>query len=378
METGSKSGGTMVTVLKSGSGVICNSSNSCRVSMVETTTDVTVDDDDMDGINLNRQSWNGICFDEGSSASVDDDISLTRGQSPNPDSHMSQISMNRSSGARGSRNNLQVPSENYGGGTRSSGSHRSKGFLGFCETLFEEECDLIKSCGALSTVLGLRRSFSTSDIISPVINSELDLILRSSTSEMMLGTIGLSSSLEAAVASGRNDILTTATHGRLDYTSRSCSTWVAVGDMASTSQLPSPQGQPASTQLSSEAPTISATELIRSVNKKVRQTYIKRRLLTTYKALEREAQSELQMNSMLGANKVSKSQISREILKLLKKDFDPQGQQLELVKAVKSITLTVIDVEREKGKPLTKYERNMMIFNWLHSLDESTPYDKLN
>lgn len=33
--------------------------------------------------------------------------------------------------------------------------------------------------------------------------------------------------------------------------------------------------------------------------------------------------------------------------------------------------LTINDVERERGKPLTKYERNMMIFNWLHTLDEA-------
>lgn len=34
--------------------------------------------------------------------------------------------------------------------------------------------------------------------------------------------------------------------------------------------------------------------------------------------------------------------------------------------------LTVSDVERERGKQLTKYERNMMIFNWLHNLDDKT------
>lgn len=33
--------------------------------------------------------------------------------------------------------------------------------------------------------------------------------------------------------------------------------------------------------------------------------------------------------------------------------------------------LTARDVERDRGKPLTKYERNMMIFNWLHNLDDN-------
>lgn len=33
--------------------------------------------------------------------------------------------------------------------------------------------------------------------------------------------------------------------------------------------------------------------------------------------------------------------------------------------------LTVKDVERERGKQLSKYDRNMMIFNWLHTLDDT-------
>lgn len=32
--------------------------------------------------------------------------------------------------------------------------------------------------------------------------------------------------------------------------------------------------------------------------------------------------------------------------------------------------LTIQDIEKERGKPLSKYDRNMMIFNWLHTLDE--------
>ena len=37
-------------------------------------------------------------------------------------------------------------------------------------------------------------------------------------------------------------------------------------------------------------------------------------------------------------------------------------------------SLTARDIERDRGRPLTKYERNMMIFNWLQTLEES-PYD---
>lgn len=40
-------------------------------------------------------------------------------------------------------------------------------------------------------------------------------------------------------------------------------------------------------------------------------------------------------------------------------------------RAGKNLPLTIRDVERERGKPLSKYERNMMIFNWLHTLDDT-------
>ncbi|XP_077558169.1 uncharacterized protein LOC144173767 isoform X2 [Haemaphysalis longicornis] len=105
--------------------------------------------------------------------------------------------------------------------------------------------------------------------------------------------------------------------------SRSCSTWVAVGDI---SQLPSPQA--------SEAPAaaLTAADLVRSVSKKVRQMYVRRRLLSTYRALERVS------------------------------DVSRRG-------AKRSLSLTVREVQRDRGKPLTKYERNMMIFDWLQNLD---------
>ena len=35
--------------------------------------------------------------------------------------------------------------------------------------------------------------------------------------------------------------------------------------------------------------------------------------------------------------------------------------------------LTAKDIERDSGKPLTKYERNMMIFTWLQTLQEAAP-----
>ena len=29
------------------------------------------------------------------------------------------------------------------------------------------------------------------------------------------------------------------------------------------------------------------------------------------------------------------------------------------------------DIERDRGKPLSKFDRNVMIFDWLHTLDEN-------
>ena len=36
----------------------------------------------------------------------------------------------------------------------------------------------------------------------------------------------------------------------------------------------------------------------------------------------------------------------------------------------KSGTVTSKEIAQNRGKPLSKYERNIVIFNWLHTLDE--------
>ncbi|KAF4517004.1 hypothetical protein B566_EDAN009677 [Ephemera danica] len=43
----------------------------------------------------------------------------------------------------------------------------------------------------------------------------------------------------------------------------------------------------------------------------------------------------------------------------------------EVRRKSKNLPLTIRDVEKEKGKPLSKYERNIMIFNWLHTLEDT-------
>lgn len=125
----------------------------------------------------------------------------------------------------------------------------------------------------------------------------------------------------------------------------------------------------------------------------VRQNYIRRRLLTTYRAIERLSQSEfnldrLEINPSTAAasvpsetSEVINSQIHLTVPGAPAAPKTPiacpsdatSAAVLRVVKqrAGKNLPLTIRDVERERGKPLSKYERNMMIFNWLHTLDDS-------
>ncbi|XP_015117122.1 uncharacterized protein LOC107041195 [Diachasma alloeum] len=229
---------------------------------------------------------------------------------------------------------------------------------------FEEENELIRSCGALSSALGLQKSFSTTDVFqlsSP--EAACSQGLRSAVSALALDS------------AHRNGLL--LEQARLDHASRSCSTWVAVGDVASTSQLPSPHGGTAQQHLSTPHPQsipFTAADLVRSVNKKVRQNYIRRRLLTTYRALERLSQSEFNLDRLEAAASAAQATPGATLVVPGTASALP-GSTIPLRKP-RDHPLTVNDVERERGKQLTKYERNMMIFNWLHNLDDTQCEEK--
>ncbi len=45
--------------------------------------------------------------------------------------------------------------------------------------------------------------------------------------------------------------------------------------------------------------------------------------------------------------------------------------------ASKNNTLSSKEIERDRGKPLSKFDRNVMIFDWLHTLDETATMDSL-
>ncbi|XP_055679321.1 uncharacterized protein LOC129787623 [Lutzomyia longipalpis] len=255
---------------------------------------------------------------------------------------------------------------------------------------FEEGNDLIRSCAALSTALGMQKSFSTSDI------AQLPLPEESHTNHLQNTYATSELALNSLQRCGY--ILD---HPRLEHTSRSCSTWVAVGELASTSQLPSPHGGHTNTLPSLMAntpppPAFTAADLIRSVNKKVRQNYIRRRLLTTYRALERLSQSEFNLDRLEAVAAAATVYAGPGPTELVVPKLRPQPQcptvtivddesqtvnQLACPQLKRKINInlnrniTMYDIERDRGKPLSKYERNMMIFNWLHSLDETTVGD---
>ncbi|XP_050559729.1 uncharacterized protein LOC118278383 [Spodoptera frugiperda] len=198
--------------------------------------------------------------------------------------------------------------------------------------LAADQCrELLAGCAALCAQLGLRRSFSAADVAS----REPCLPLRSATSE-----VGLSAALEALTMSAA---------------SRSCSTWVAVGG----SQLPSPQ----------RSQLVQPQRCLLSDNKKVRQSYIKRRLLTTYRALERMSQSDFNLDRLEAAAALAAGGAGGVSLPV------PTQRHTRIVHPeAAALALTAADLERERGRPLSKYERNMMIFNWLHTLDEPAPF----
>lgn len=258
---------------------------------------------------------------------------------------------------------------------------------------FEESNDLIRSCAALSATLGIQKSFSTSDISQlPGPDGQISIQPAHGMSELALNSLQRCGYM--------------LDNPRLEHASRSCSTWVAVGELASTSQLPSPHGGPATNAAgiplsnSVPPPAFTAADLIRSVNKKVRQNYIRRRLLTTYRAIERLSQSEFNLDrleaeasaaaELLGPGPTElivprgtsgttvsdgcNQQVSAK-LKAAKITVEAASIKNNLTSGIAQ-NITIDDIEKERGKPLSKYDRNMMIFNWLHSLDEEAPEDE--
>lgn len=175
--------------------------------------------------------------------------------------------------------------------------------------------------------------------------------------------------------------------------SRSCSTWVAVGelDTSYTSQLPSPHGYcTSSLTMTSSQQQLSASNFFiqingipqpsYSVNKNVRETYMRNRLLTTHRAIERLSQSEFNLDQLatLATATITVSEGSSgpvDTVQLIipeQAQLDPDNRNKLFGATSISRNLTIQDIEKERGRPLTKYHRNYLIFDWLYSLDQTT------
>jgi len=113
---------------------------------------------------------------------------------------------------------------------------------------FEEESELLRTCAQLSAALGLRRSFSASELSEAEGTAAGSLKPRNAVSELVL-------------CCQRHLEMANASNARLQNVSRSCSTWVAIGEPHS--NLPSPH--------SHGAQPFTPADLVRSVNKRVRR-----------------------------------------------------------------------------------------------------------
>ena len=159
-------------------------------------------------------------------------------------------------------------------------------------------------------------------------------------------------------------------------------------------------------------PNFTPADLVRSVNKRIRQSYLRKRLLTSYKALERMSLSGLNIENLQdlieetgklspefsqivqlrpdvvsGEIKLSTSPLPnnkiRHGLENYKSSNDSSQTTLSSVVSDCTVikqrrdtnTISPREIERDKGKPLSKYERNVMIFDWLHTLDENATID---
>lgn len=99
-------------------------------------------------------------------------------------------------------------------------------------------------------------------------------------------------------------------------------------------------------------------------------------MLTTYRALERLSQSEFNLDQLEAAATAAQTSHGATLLVPGTTAAGVHGAPL-IGRKERNHALTVRDVERERGNQLSKYERNMMIFNWLHTLDDSAVVDSV-
>lgn len=116
--------------------------------------------------------------------------------------------------------------------------------------------------------------------------------------------------------------------------------------------------------------SFTPADLILNLNKRVRQCYIRRRLLTTYRALERLSQSQFNLDQIAAEAARQPDAGDASLAPIASVDDSPTSTAAKTDASWSKGALTLNDVERDQGRPLSKYMRNMMIFNWLHSLED--------
>ena len=111
----------------------------------------------------------------------------------------------------------------------------------------------------------------------------------------------------------------------------------------------------------------------------VRQNYIRRRLQTTFRALQRLSQSELSLEQLLSGDLPAGCLGLSAGAARVPAQSPGSGATPASTGAAASApapapapprAVTVRQVDRERGQPLTRFQRNMMVFNWLQTLDE--------
>ena len=146
-------------------------------------------------------------------------------------------------------------------------------------------------------------------------------------------------------------------------------------------------------RLGTASPNFTPADLVRSVNKRIRQSYLKKRVVTSYKALERLSQSGFDLEKLQRVV-AETGKISPELARLVspirstvankEPAGSPSGQNPKAKSTTtktptsKDVMLSSREIDRDRGKPLSKYERNVMIFDWLHTLDEKATVSDLN
>ena len=119
---------------------------------------------------------------------------------------------------------------------------------------------------------------------------------------------------------------------------------------------------------SSSDQSLSPVDIIKSVTKTSRIAYLKKKILyylTLIEKLKRSGCSARRIEH-LGEWKFAELSISSNSAGA----NNAASATPAKLSSLKSAALTTKDIDRDRGKPLSKYERNIMIFDWLFNVSD--------